>query len=85
MYQQIVLDNMIEIVVYSLSFSTMDNIQCDVRTLTQQPEFKDLTVEAAIRLLGEKEKTKLSQDRDKVLAEIRSKLDDKVSSFKGSR
>ncbi len=63
----------------------MDNIQCDVRSLTKQPDFSDLTVEEAIRLLGEKEKAKLNQDRDRVLAEIRSKLDDKVGTLKSSR
>ena len=63
----------------------MDNSHCDVRTLTKEPEFSELTVEEAIRLLGEKEKAKLNQDRDRVLAEIKSKLDDKVNSFKATR
>jgi hypothetical protein len=63
----------------------MEKIQYDVRTLTKQPEFSELTVEEAIRLLGEKEKARLIQDRDKALGEIRSKLDDKVHVFKSTR
>jgi len=63
----------------------MENIQYDVRSLTKLPEFSELTVEEAIRLLGEKEKARLIEDRDKAFGEIRSKLDDKVNVFKSTR
>ena len=58
------------------------DILYDVRQLARNPEFIELTVEEALRLLGEKEKTKLNQERDLVLQEIKSKLDEKAKSIK---
>jgi hypothetical protein len=63
----------------------MDIHPYDVKSLAGNPEFRDLTVEEAIRLLGEKEKSKLNQERDRVLAEIKAKLDDKVQTVKSTR
>jgi hypothetical protein len=59
-----------------------NSIQFDVRNLARNPEFSELTVEEAIRLLGEKEKAKLNHERDMVLKEIKSKLDDKSKSVR---
>ena len=63
----------------------MDNIQLDARNLAKNPDFCDLTVEEAIRLIGEKEKAKLNQERDRALTEIKSKIDEKVNTFKSAR
>ena len=53
----------------------MENIPVDVKSLSQLPEFRNLTVEEAIRLLGKKEKEVINQERERVLNELRSKLD----------
>jgi hypothetical protein len=63
----------------------MDNTMLDVKALAQLPEFQNLTVEEAIRLLGEKEKTSLNQEREKVLNDLKAKLDEKVATMKSGR
>ena len=63
----------------------MDNTLLDVKTLAQLPEFRELTVEEAIRLLGEKEKAALNQEREKVLNDLKTKLEEKVAVMKSGR
>jgi hypothetical protein len=63
----------------------MDNTLLDVKTLAQLPEFRELTVEEAIRLLGEKEKAALNQEREKVLNDLKSKLEEKVAVMTSGR
>jgi len=63
----------------------MDKIASDAKALAQLPEFHNLTVEEAIRLVGEKEKASLNQEREKVLVDLKNKLDDKISTMKSGR
>ena len=56
--------------------------QMDLRSLALDPEFRNLTVEEAIRLLGEKEKRRIDQEKDRVVAEVKSKLEEKAAAMK---
>ena len=60
----------------------MENI--DIKQLSASLEFRDLTVEQAIRLIGEKEKALIIQEREKTMKEFNSKLDEKYYEIKNS-
>lgn len=57
--------------------------QLDLKQLAQDPEFRNLTLEGAIRLLGEKEKTRIDQEKDRVVSEVKARLEEKASAMKG--
>ena len=54
----------------------------DLNSLAEDPEFRNLTLEEAIRLLGEKEKNRIDTERNRVVAEVKRTLDDKASAMK---
>lgn len=57
----------------------------DLKQIVQDPEFKNLTVEQAIRLLGEKEKAKIIAEREKLLLDLTNRLDQVVPSNRNAR
>ena len=59
--------------------------QVDVKQLGQDPDFKNLTVEQAIRLMGEREKALINQERDKIVSDLKAKLNEKTIAMKASR
>lgn len=63
----------------------MDPKALDISQLHQNPEFKNLTVEQAIRLLGEKEKARIIAEREKLLQSIGCSLDKLALSNKAIR
>ena len=62
---------------------TMSNL--DLTALAQDPEFKSLTVEQAIRLLGEREKQQIEKERTRVVEDLKARLQEKGATIKGSR
>jgi hypothetical protein len=62
---------------------TMSN--SDLTALAQDPEFKSLTVEQAIRLLGEREKQQIEKERTRVVEDLKARLQEKGAAIKGSR
>jgi hypothetical protein len=62
---------------------TMSNL--DLTALAQDPEFKSLTVEQAIRLLGEREKQQIEKERTRVVEDLKARLQEKGAAIKGSR
>ena len=59
--------------------------QVDVKQLGQDPDFKNLTVEQAIRLMGEREKALINQERDTIVSDLKAKLNEKTIAMKASR
>ena len=57
----------------------------DLSTLARDPQFSNLTVEQAIRLLGEREKQQIENERAKVVEEMRARLNERGALIKGSR
>jgi hypothetical protein len=57
----------------------------DLKLLAQDPEFKNLTVEQAIRLLGEREKQHIENERMRVVHDLTSRLQMKAENMKQSR
>lgn len=57
----------------------------DLKQIMQDPEFKNLTVEQAIRLLGEKEKARIIAEREKLLLDLTNRLDQVVPSNRNAR
>ncbi len=57
----------------------------DLKILAQDPDFKDLTVEQAIRLLGEREKQNIENGRARVVDELKNRLVEKGTAIKSSR
>lgn len=57
----------------------------DLKQIMQDPEFTNLTVEQAIRLLGEKEKARIIAEREKLLLDLTNRLDQVVPSNRNAR
>jgi ABC-type lipopolysaccharide export system ATPase subunit len=53
-----------------------------IKSLTQDQQFRNLTVEQAIRLLGEKEKEVINTEREKLVNELKEKLEEKSSQMR---
>lgn len=53
-----------------------------IKSLTQDQQFRNLTVEQAIRLLGEKEKEVINTEREKMVNELKEKLEEKSSQMR---
>ena len=62
----------------------MENFR-DLSQLVKDREFKNLTVEQAIRLMGEKEKANIIGEREKLLQNFGKRLDDAVTAIKSGR
>ncbi len=57
----------------------------DIKSLAQDPDFRNLTVEEAIRLLGEREKQNIENERVKVVNELKKRLEEKEVTMKSGR
>jgi hypothetical protein len=57
----------------------------DLKALSEDPEFRNLTVEEAMRRLGEKEKALIESERVRVVTDLRSRLEENVASMKSIR
>jgi hypothetical protein len=57
----------------------------DMKALAQDPDFRNLTVEEAIRLLGEREKQNIENERVKVVNELKKRLEEKEVIMKSGR
>ena len=53
-----------------------------IKSLARDQQFRNLTVEQAIRLLGEKEKAVIDTEREKMVNELREKLEEKSSQMR---
>ena len=56
----------------------------DMKKFTQSSEFVNLTVEEAIRRIGEKEKDAIITEGTKTIKEFKNKLDEKVILMKSN-
>jgi hypothetical protein len=64
----------------------MENISnVDWKSLLEDPEFKRLTVEQAMRLLGEREKARIENERERLVGELQTHLTEKTSAMRSSR
>ena len=57
----------------------------DWKSLIEDPEFKNLTVEQAMRLLGEREKARIENERERVVSELQARLSEKTTAMRSSR
>lgn len=57
----------------------------DMKALAHDPDFRNLTVEEAIRLLGEREKQNIENERVKVVNELKKRLEEKEVTMKSGR
>lgn len=57
----------------------------DLKSLAQEQDFRNLTVEQAIRLLGEREKESIENERIRVVEDLKGRLQEKASGIKSIR